>query len=133
MVEPGSAVRIPGTVLDGDATYSLMVTTDTAEVQHYPLEGEGAFDLEFPLPEAPGRYRVTMGRYEKGRLPREPVLLHPVRRGGSAPTTAVVPEFGSDVELPPADLEGRLLELLNAEREHHGLPPLEAGGRIPIP
>jgi hypothetical protein len=126
VTEPGAVVRIPGTVLEAGGDYVLYVSTDGPEVREYPLEGQGAFDIEFPLPEVPGPYRVAMSRHEEGSLPDDPFFF--TLYAGVDPPEVAVPDFGSDLDAPAEAVEAKVVEAINEDRLRHGLEPLAVAG-----
>ncbi|MEO0600537.1 MAG: hypothetical protein AAF211_03820 [Myxococcota bacterium] len=127
VVEPGATVRIPGTVLEGKETYSLSVQREGIEVEEYPLEGEGAFDVEFAAPKAPGIYRVAMTAFEKNRLPEQPFFFS-LYVGVEPPVGLTLPDFGSDREMTREAFEAKLGEALTTMRASYDLPPLAVAG-----
>ena len=42
-----------------------------AEVRVIPLGTTGRFDLDVPLPDVPGAYRVVIDRYEERAFPKD--------------------------------------------------------------
>ena len=126
--EPGAFATIPGTLLDGDSQYALYVTYPGIEVRSFPLEGEGAFDIEVPLPDQPGVYRVSMSRYQnKKRLPPESPFFFSLYVGQEPGEQLALPDLGAPVD-DLDSLEVGFVEILNAHRAEHDLQPVERVG-----
>lgn len=127
VVEPGAEVRIPGTLLESGGTYALYVQMEGPEVAVYPLEGDGAFDVHFQVPQTPGVYRVAMTRYEKRRSPDQPFFFS-MYAGVEPPTTVLFHDNALDDPADLAGFEDQLLKSLNAERARYDLGALERVG-----
>lgn len=123
VVAPGASVRIPGTVLDAGSRYALYVQGEGTDVSEYPLEGDGAFDIEFQVPKTPGVYRVAMTRFEKRKMPDQPFFFS-LYVGVDPP---VAPRAQQETLHDPADLDGfeeELVRSVNRERAKFGLDPI---------
>ncbi|MEN0066570.1 MAG: hypothetical protein AAGA48_30825 [Myxococcota bacterium] len=127
VVTPGATVRIPGTVLDSKEVYALSVQGEGVEVETYPLEGKGTFDVEFGLPAKPGIYRVALTAFKKRRLPDQPFFFS-MYAGKPAPDSLILPDFGSDRQLTLEAFEASIVAQVNAARARHGLGPLQEVG-----
>jgi len=126
VVEPGRTLRIPGAVLDKRLDYALWVENTGTQVDLYPLEGDGPFDVEFAVPKEPGAYRIAMSAFEKKRLPDQ-AFFFTAYVGTDPPAALELPDFGAP-ETSIAEFETTLLATVNAERARHGLSPLTRSG-----
>lgn len=121
--EPGGVIRVPGLLLSEDAEYTLYAVRPGVEVAAYPLPGTGRFDVEVPLPEEPGAYRVAVHSAREGRLPRRPFAF--TLYSGVEPPTMYSPApdlvvDGTGVEA----IEEAVVAAINAGRTAHGLEAL---------
>jgi hypothetical protein len=106
--------------------YSVWVGFGGTEVREFPIEGaEGRFDIEVPLPEEPGVYRVAMSVQKKRRMPDNPFFFS-LYVGVDPPTSFTSPlEIQDDVPGPLADWEDEVVARINQARASHGLGELE--------
>ncbi len=126
--EPGSVAILPGATLASKETYALHVSYPQAEVRSFPLQGEGAFDIEVPLPEEPGVYRVCMGRHVKRQLPESPFFFS-LYVGVEPPSAFVMPDVAIHASNSTVDqLEEDFVDAINRERARFDQAPLALVG-----
>jgi len=125
--EPGATATIPGTVLSSRERYQLFIAYPGTEVRTYDLGGEGAFDIEIPLPEEPGAYRVAMARVQKQRAPDSPFFFT-LYVGQPAPSSF---NFQAPMQTLQSTLEATeddFLAKVNDARAAYGLSRLQPAG-----
>lgn len=124
--EPGERASIPGLQVSARNRYALWVSFGGTEVRQFPIEGaDGRFDIEIPLPEEPGVYRVAMSVQKKRRMPDNPFFFS-LYVGVDPPAAYTSPlQVGDDVAGELGDWEDRVVAAINAARDGFGLAALE--------
>jgi hypothetical protein len=118
---PGGVAVLPGTLLASDAKYAIYVSYPGTEVREFPLAGKGAFDVEVPLPEQPGVYRVAMNKQKKRQLPDSAFFFTLYVGQEPATTFPAVPSVST---VTTGTVEQDFLAEVNAARGTYQLPPL---------
>jgi hypothetical protein len=121
----GERVSIPGLSLSKKKQYGLWVSFGGTEVKEFPIHGaDGRFDIEVPLPDEPGVYRVAMSSRKKRRMPDSPFFFS-LYVGVDPPTSYTSPLAGTDdLAVPLEDFESDVVDSINAARVAAGLEPL---------
>jgi hypothetical protein len=116
--EPGAVAQIRGENQAEGELDALYMNWVGAEVKVIPLGATGRFDLDVPLPDVPGAYRVVIGRYEERAFPEDAFFF--TFYVGIDPPRSVEEAVAMG---PP--VAGDLLTATNAERARYGLARLE--------
>jgi uncharacterized protein YkwD len=126
-VAPGAALEIQGELLGGLREPSVLYLVPGGEVESVPLEprGRSGFRGVLALP-ADGAGEVWLEVLGSGARGPEVAALFPVHVGHPAPDRydGVAPPEEGAMGSPQA-LQALLYELVNADRAHFGLPPLQ--------
>jgi hypothetical protein len=117
--EPGAVAHIQGENQAEGELSALYMNWIGAEVKVIPLGTTASFDLDVPLPDVPGAYRVVIERYEERAFPKD-AFFFTFYVGIDPPRTL---EEALAMGPPVA---GDLLTATNAERTRYGLTPLQA-------
>jgi uncharacterized protein YkwD len=125
---PGGATPLRGRVLPPFTGPHLLVTRPDGSVARLPGVGDAtAFSARFTCG-ANGRYQVEVTADDAHGAT---VLANfPIFCGVPVPTRTVVASGEDNGVVDAVAAEGRLLELLNADRRRAGLPPLRWDGRL---